>query len=123
MPTSGMRHPRLVHTREAMSCVAGLDVHDVSENGPVPAMLKPGNCVTCEPGIYFSPSVIDPALADPSNKGLLNVDRLARFTGFGGVRLEDNIVVLQHGNHNLTGAVPRDIEAVENAALGSASAF
>ena len=106
-----------------MSCFAGLDVHDVSENGPVPAMLKPGNCVTCEPGIYFSPSVIDPALADPSKKGLLNVDQIARFTGFGGVRLEDNIVVLQHGNHNLTGAVPRDIEAVENAALESASAL
>eukprot|EP00879_Flechtneria_rotunda_P027939 GHRR01029996.1.p1 GENE.GHRR01029996.1~~GHRR01029996.1.p1 ORF type:complete len:296 (-),score=32.06 GHRR01029996.1:116-1003(-) len=33
----------------------GLDVHDVSDVGPVPQQLQEGQCITVEPGVYFMP--------------------------------------------------------------------
>jgi hypothetical protein len=42
----------------------GLDVHDMAEEGPVPVKLQPGYVVTCEPGCYFMPMLIERALAD-----------------------------------------------------------
>eukprot|EP00879_Flechtneria_rotunda_P013073 GHRR01013653.1.p1 GENE.GHRR01013653.1~~GHRR01013653.1.p1 ORF type:complete len:463 (+),score=103.73 GHRR01013653.1:445-1833(+) len=43
----------------------GLDVHDVSDVGPVPQQLQEGQCITVEPGVYFMPLLLDRALSDP----------------------------------------------------------
>lgn len=44
----------------------GLDVHDVSDVGPVPQVLSEGHVVTVEPGCYFMPLLVQRALADPA---------------------------------------------------------
>jgi len=82
----------------------GLDVHDAGryrddDDQPIP--LQPGMVTTVEPGIYVH--------AD------LNCDE--RFKGIG-VRLEDNVLVTQDGNENLTEAIPKRIDAIE-AIVGS----
>ncbi len=64
----------------------GLEVHDVTPDGP----LRPGMVVTIEPGIYLP-------------------DR-----GYG-VRIEDDILITETGNRDLTSAVPKTVEAVETA--------
>lgn len=75
----------------------GLDVHDVSEHGPVPnkAPLEPGFVVTVEPGIYFMPLLLARAEADAAGTGRFLVrEEIAAYEGLGGVRIEDNVALL-----------------------------
>ncbi len=67
----------------------GLDVHDVTPDGP----LQAGMVITIEPGIYLP-------------------DR-----GFG-VRTEDDILITETGSHNLTSAVPKTVAAIEAVLAG-----
>ena len=71
----------------------GLDVHDVSSEGPVPKTLLEGHVVTCEPGLYMIDPLIDKAAADSETAKLLNMDRIAMLRGIGGVRIEDNVLI------------------------------
>ena len=82
----------------------GLDVHDASPCGPVPDQLKPGHVVTCEPGLYFVEHMLQPAYNDAKKKEFLNRDGIDSFRPFGGIRIEDNVVVESDGNFNLTEA-------------------
>lgn len=74
--------------------------------------LQPGMVVTIEPGIYFVPAVLEPAVQDKTQKQFLNVDRVRSLLTFGGVRIEDNIVITDDGYENLTG-VPKKVEEIE----------
>ena len=104
----------------------GLDVHDVGgypegtqriDEPGIRALrcgreLKPGMVLTVEPGIYFIDALLDPALADPGTARFLDAGALARFRGFGGVRIEDDVLVTASGSENLT-TLPREADAVE----------
>jgi Xaa-Pro aminopeptidase len=82
----------------------GLDVHDVSiyaVNGKW-RELQPGMVLTVEPGIYISPKN-------------MNVDK--KWRGIG-IRIEDDIVITEHGNENLTGHLAKTVEEIE-AIVGS----
>lgn len=74
--------------------------------------LADGMAITVEPGIYFIDHLLDKALADPAVAEFLVPEVLARFRGFGGVRLEDDVVVTGDGVRNLTNC-PRTVEDVE----------
>lgn len=85
----------------------GLDVHDVgsysnaTENGDRNSKkrdrtLEVGMVLTVEPGLYISPKSNVPE----QYKGI-------------GVRIEDNILITEYGNKNLTCAVPKEIEDIE----------
>lgn len=65
----------------------GLDTHD-----PYPrykGVLKPGMIISCEPGLYFE------------NLGI-------------GVRIEDDILVTEEGNENLSKDIIKEIDDIEN---------
>jgi len=86
----------------------GLDVHDVPYSG---GAVK-GHVYTIEPGIYFIDSLLDDALSG-SNAEYYNADMIARFRGFGGVRIEDVIAVTADGNECLSCTTPRETEEIE----------
>eukprot|EP00051_Salpingoeca_urceolata_P026513 m.477614 g.477614 ORF g.477614 m.477614 type:complete len:503 (-) comp20885_c0_seq1:124-1632(-) len=104
----------------------GIDTHDVGgypegvERSTEPGLcklrigrdLQEGMVVTVEPGIYFIDMLLDQALADPEKAKFINKELLAEHRGFGGVRIEDDVLVTADGSENLT-KVPRTIEEIE----------
>ncbi|CBA33531.1 Xaa-Pro aminopeptidase [Cronobacter turicensis] len=81
----------------------GLDVHDVGFYGPDRSrILAPGMVITVEPGLYIAP----------------DADVPEEYRGIG-IRIEDDIVITETGNENLTASVVKsadDIEALMAAA-------
>uniref|UniRef100_A0A9L0JB99 Xaa-Pro dipeptidase n=1 Tax=Equus asinus TaxID=9793 RepID=A0A9L0JB99_EQUAS len=114
----------------------GIDVHDVGgypegvERIDEPGLrslrtarrLAPGMVLTVEPGIYFIDHLLDEALADPARACFFNRDVLQRFRGFGGVRIEEDVVVTNSGMELLT-CVPRTVEEIEACMAGRDKAF
>lgn len=81
----------------------GLDVHDVGVYGQDRSrILEPGMVLTVEPGLYIAPDAEVPE----------------QYRGIG-IRIEDDIVITETGNENLTASVvkkPEEIEALMAAA-------
>ncbi|MGK5531303.1 aminopeptidase P family protein [Streptomyces sp. URMC 129] len=78
----------------------GMDVHDCAaarRETYVDGTLEPGMCLTVEPGLYFQP---DDLTVPEEYRGI-------------GVRIEDDILVTEDGNRNLSAALPRRSEDVE----------
>ena len=79
----------------------GLDVHDCAQARRemyLDAELVPGMVFTIEPGLYFRP---DDLLAPEELRGI-------------GVRIEDNVVVVEDGVENLSAMLPREPAEVES---------
>ena len=75
----------------------GLDVHDVGEYGENrDRTLEPGMVLTVEPGLYLSKEADIPE----QYKGI-------------GIRIEDNLLITEYGNKNLTSAAPKEIADIE----------
>ena len=68
--------------------------------------------ITIEPGCYFIDTLLDKALADPKLSKYLNPDAIKNYRGFGGVRIEDDVVIWAKGNECMN-VVPRTIEEIE----------
>ncbi len=60
--------------------------------------LEPGTVLTDEPGLYFIPALIDKCRAEGLYKGIVNYDALDSFRDFGGIRIEDDIIVTETGS-------------------------
>ena len=70
--------------------------------------------LTVEPGCYFIDALLDTALEEGSpHRKFLVPTAIARFRGFGGVRLEDVVLVTEGGIDNLT-TCPRTVAEVED---------
>ena len=68
--------------------------------------LEACHVVTAEPGIYFVPALLhDPDLRERHRDGV-DWDRAERMLGFGGIRIEDNVLVTDDGFEVLTGDIP-----------------
>ena len=59
--------------------------------------LEPGHVLTVEPGIYFIPQLIEKWKAEKINADFIRFGKLKDFYDFGGIRLEDDIVITAHG--------------------------
>ncbi|GAA2064265.1 aminopeptidase P family protein [Streptomyces albiaxialis] len=78
----------------------GMDVHDCAvarRETYAEGTLEPGMCLTVEPGLYFQ---ADDTTVPEEYRGI-------------GVRIEDDILVTEDGNRNLSGALPRTSQDVE----------
>jgi Xaa-Pro dipeptidase len=90
----------------------GLQTHDVGcgLRAPRPdnAFLRntsevtPGQVVTIEPGVYFIEALLAPARQDPRLRGLVDWTTVDALAPLGGVRIEDDVLVLAAGVRNLT---------------------
>jgi Xaa-Pro aminopeptidase len=59
--------------------------------------LEPGFVVTDEPGIYFIPALIDEWKANGHCKDFINFDLLDTYRDFGGIRIEDDLLITADG--------------------------
>ncbi|MFJ8225066.1 aminopeptidase P family protein [Streptomyces griseus] len=78
----------------------GMDVHDCAvarTEAYVDGVLEPGVCLTVEPGLYFQ---ADDLTVPEEYRGI-------------GVRIEDDILVTEDGNRNLSDTLPRQADEVE----------
>ncbi|SPQ97748.1 unnamed protein product (mitochondrion) [Plasmodiophora brassicae] len=80
--------------------------------------LQAGMVVTNEPGLYFIEALLLPALNDPKLSTFLNRDKIMDHLTFGGIRLEDDLVITENGCRNLT-RVPRSVEDIERVMAGA----
>ncbi len=64
--------------------------------------LATDQVLTIEPGLYFIPMLLDQARNDAAKSKLLDWDVIDAFIPYGGIRIEDNVQVLENGNCNLT---------------------
>ena len=115
----------------------GLDVHDMEDLGEdlvgydpgqkrssqlglgslrMARRLVPGNVVTDEPGIYFIPALIAKWKAEGTDKGRVCYGKLEEYLDFGGIRLEDDVLVTPDGARRIgPSRLPASPEEVEEA--------
>jgi len=80
--------------------------------------LSQGNVITVEPGIYFIPFLLDGALKDEIVKKYFNESELKKYYEFGGVRIEDDVLITISGCINLSGNLARRTEEIEKLMSG-----
>jgi Xaa-Pro aminopeptidase len=77
--------------------------------------LEPGFVVTIEPGLYFIPELIDQWRADRRLEPFINYRKVDAYRDFGGIRIEDDVLVTADGRRVLGEPIPKAIGDVEGA--------
>jgi Xaa-Pro aminopeptidase len=112
----------------------GLDVHDMEDLGEqyvgyspdvsrstvfgtaylrLGRKLEPGFVLTVEPGIYFIPQLIDQWRRKKMFAEFINYEALTKYRNFGGIRIEDNVLITPDGHRVLGDPIPKLAEDVE----------
>ena len=112
----------------------GLDVHDMEDLGEqyvgysaevrrseqfgtaylrLGRRLEPGFVLTVEPGIYFIPELIDQWRRKKKFEAFINYEAVAKYRHFGGIRIEDNVVITDTGHRILGDPIPKTAAEVE----------
>ena len=118
----------------------GLDVHDMESLGEdavgyaegqarpeqfglhtlrLARPLQTGFVVTVEPGCYFIPTLIERWREENRHAPFINYDQVEDFLGFGGIRIEDDVVITEEGARVLGPHIPKAPDEVA-AQAGSA---
>jgi len=112
----------------------GLDVHDMEDLGEnfvgydeqtkrsslfgtaylrMGRQLQEGFVVTVEPGIYFIPALIEKWEKENKFPEFINYDKVKEYVNFGGIRIEDDILVTKDGYKNLGQPIPKEVDDIE----------
>jgi Xaa-Pro aminopeptidase len=75
--------------------------------------LKPGFVLTVEPGCYFIPALIDKFRSEGKFMDFVNYDLVETYKDFGGIRIEDDVLVTADGHRVLGKPIPKTVEDVE----------
>lgn len=113
----------------------GLDVHDMEDLGQIyvgyddetrPSnqfgtaylrlgrRLQEGFVLTVEPGIYFIPALIDKWKAEGLHTEFINYEEVEKYKGFGGIRIEDDVLITADGFRLLGKPVPKTVAEIED---------
>lgn len=76
--------------------------------------LEPGFVLTNEPGIYFIPALIDQWRGENKFTEFINYDKVETFKDFGGIRIEDDVLVTPDGYRILGKPIPKTVQDVES---------
>jgi Xaa-Pro aminopeptidase len=68
--------------------------------------LLPGHVFTVEPGIYFVPALLNDPDLRQRHRDAVDWERAEAMLGFGGIRIENNVLITDAGNEVLTAGVP-----------------
>ena len=79
---------------------------DASPRLRVDLPLRPGYTMTIEPGVYIVPALIADRDVPELHRNSVDWDRAGRMVGFGGIRIEDNVLITEDGHEVLTANVP-----------------
>lgn len=118
----------------------GLDVHDMEDLGEkyvgydksvqrsdqfglaflrLAKELRPGYVLTVEPGIYFIPALIDKWIKEDKHTEFIDFERVNEYRDFGGIRIEDDVLVTEEGCRVLGKPIPKTVtELVEIVGTG-----
>ncbi len=112
----------------------GLDVHDMENLGEdhvgydpsvkrssqfglaylrMAKKLESGHVLTVEPGIYFIPALIDQWATEKKFEQFIDYQKVETYKDFGGIRIEDNVLVTEEGRKVLGKSIPKTVEDVE----------
>jgi Xaa-Pro aminopeptidase len=112
----------------------GLDVHDMENLGEnfvgydetvtrskqfgtaylrLAKKLKTGFVFTIEPGIYFIPALIDLWRKDKKYEEFINYNKVETYKDFGGIRIEDDVLVTENAGRVLGKPIPKTVEEIE----------
>ena len=76
--------------------------------------LEEGHVVTDEPGIYFIPALIDLWRKEGTNAEFLCFDEIEKYKDFGGIRIEDDVLITKDGCRFLgEKRIPYHVDEVE----------
>jgi Xaa-Pro aminopeptidase len=75
--------------------------------------LNAGYVITVEPGIYFIPALIDQWETEKKFPQFINYDLLKEYRTFGGIRIEDDILITDDGCRVLGCPIPKAVEEIE----------
>ncbi len=111
----------------------GLDVHDMEDLGEnyvgyddtlqrsdqfglaylrMARELKPGFVLTVEPGCYFIPALIDQWKDEKKHEDFINYEKVEQYKSFGGIRIEDDVLVTGSGYRVLGKPIPKTFDEI-----------
>ena len=68
--------------------------------------------MTVEPGIYFIPALIKQWREARRLSQFINYEAVDAYLDFGGIRIEDDVLVTEQGHEVLSAAIPKEADAV-----------
>lgn len=113
----------------------GLDVHDMEDYGEnhvgynrqiirssqfglaylrMAKPVIPGHVLTVEPGLYFIPELIDLWASEKKHADFICYEKLEAYRQFGGIRIEDDIVITESGYRVLGRPIPKEVSEIES---------
>ena len=75
--------------------------------------LQPGYVVTIEPGIYFIRALLEDPVRREAFRDAVNWERVDALLDFGGIRIEDDVLVTARGSEVLSAGIPRTMAEIE----------